>query len=121
MRFILTAALSLSILGCSGSYSFNTNVDKENFENYVPAADVTVYQAEDIDPLNAEYIGIVEGVSCQEKTNQAPPQEVDARNDLRAQAASVGANAVTVQQCYPIKDPAACIAMMSCFGKAYKI
>ncbi|GAD01395.1 Rcs stress response system protein RcsF [Agarivorans albus] len=121
MRVFLIMALSSSLIACSGNYSFNTNVDKENFENYLPATEVEIVNDEQIDPLQAEYLGIVEGLSCQEKANQAPPQKVDARNSLREQAASIGANVVTIQQCYPIEEPAACIAMLSCFGKAYRI
>ncbi|UPW17127.1 hypothetical protein M0C34_12845 [Agarivorans sp. TSD2052] len=120
-RLVLCLSLSVLVSACSGNYSFNSNLDKENFDNYIPAADVSVYQSDQIDPLSAEYLGIVEGVSCQEKANHAPPQEVDARNSLREQAALLGANAVVIQQCYPIAEPVACLAMLSCFAKAYKI
>ncbi|WP_432453830.1 MULTISPECIES: Rcs stress response system protein RcsF [unclassified Agarivorans] len=121
MRQLFLAALAITATACSGNYSFNSNIDKQNFDNYLPAANVTIYAEEHIDPLNSEYLGIIEGVSCQEKVNQAPPQMVDARNDLREQAAALGANAVVIQQCYPINEPPACLAMLSCFGKAYKI
>ncbi len=121
MRQLSTIALCLALTSCSGHYQFNSNLDKENFENYLPATDVEVVTEQYLTQHSHQYLAVVEGISCQEKANQAPPQAVDARNELREQAAELGANAVVIQQCYNIEEPQGCIAMLSCFGKAYQI
>ncbi|WP_026959502.1 MULTISPECIES: Rcs stress response system protein RcsF [Aliagarivorans] len=121
MKYLAFVIMTLGLSACSGGYSFNTNLDRENFENYVPASRVQVLEDGQFDELNSEYLGVVEGIACQESSNDMPPQLVDARNDAREQASLIGANTIVIQQCYPVTDPVGCEAMLSCFARAFSV
>ena len=61
-RLILMMPLIAS--GCA-DFSFNSNLDKENFDEYFKPGGVQIYEQNQLADLNYLYLGTVEGESCQ--------------------------------------------------------
>ncbi|NMP15657.1 Rcs stress response system protein RcsF [Thalassotalea sp. Y01] len=115
----LTSIFSLMIAGCSFGPHVQTNIDKENFDEYFAATNVQMFTEETL-PDTANYLGLVEGNSCKAKANDKPANDIDARTLAREQAAHIGAQAVVFTSCVYVEDPQ-CIEMKVCYGKAYEL
>ncbi|RKF15492.1 hypothetical protein DBZ36_13955 [Alginatibacterium sediminis] len=113
--------VSIVLLSACADYSVNTNVDPKNFKQYVPGAKVSVMQQSELEGKDYKIIRVVEGIACQEKANDRPPQEIDARNDAREQASYLNADAIVIHKCLSIEDEAHCVASISCYAKAISI
>lgn len=113
----LLVLLSLQF-GCSSNLSLNTNLDKENFDNYFAPSSVKVYDDESSLPSNYRYVGLVEGESCKLKSNDAPANAQDARTDARTKAATNKVNAVIFTSCISIEDKQ-CLETVVCYGKTF--
>ena len=112
---------SISLLSaCANGPSIETNLDKENFDEYFAAGNVIVYQNEDELPGKVVSLGLVEGESCKAKENDIPANAADARTMAREKAASMEANAVIFTSCTLIEDQQ-CLEMMVCYGKAFQV
>ena len=112
---------SISLLSaCANGPSIETNLDKENFDDYFAAGNVIVYQNEDELPGKVVSLGLVEGESCKAKENDIPANAADARTMAREKAASMEANAVIFTSCTLIEDQQ-CLEMMVCYGKAFQV
>lgn len=123
--FKLNISLLLSttslFFSCS-HYSFKTNLDKEPIEEYFAVGAVEIYVESDIAQLNYQYIDTVEGSSCQQKQNQAPANDVDARTHARQKAAKLGANGIVFSPCISIEDDEdECLSARLCSAKAIKV
>ena len=70
-RLILMMPLIAS--GCA-NYAFNSNLDKENFDEYFKPGSVRIYEQDELADLNYLYLGTIEGESCQADANQAVPK-----------------------------------------------
>ncbi|WNC70124.1 Rcs stress response system protein RcsF [Thalassotalea nanhaiensis] len=108
------------LCACTNGPSVETNLDKENFDEYFAAGNVTVFQDENELPGKVKFLGLVEGDSCKAKENDIPANAADARTMAREKAASMEANAVVFTSCTPIEDQQ-CLEMMVCYGKAFQI
>ncbi|WP_082897173.1 Rcs stress response system protein RcsF [Thalassotalea crassostreae] len=112
--------IPLAILSVSCGMSVDTNLDKENFDEYFATGGVVMYQSEDEFPGKSDFLGLVEGDSCKLKSNDKPANEIDARTMARNRAADMGANGVIFTSCTLIEDQQ-CLEAMVCYGKAYAI
>ncbi|WOH38071.1 Rcs stress response system protein RcsF [Thalassotalea fonticola] len=117
---LLTISSVSFLFACANGPSVETNLDKENFEEYFAAGNVTVYQNEDDLPGKVISLGLVEGESCKAKENDAPANAADARTMAREKSASMDANAVIFTSCTLIEDQQ-CLEMMVCYGKAFQV
>jgi RcsF protein len=106
--------------GCAQHYTVSTNVDRENFEQYFAPSQVTVYHSVAELPVNAKYLGLVEGEDCQLQAHHAIPEHKIARTQARTAAYQKRANAVVFTGCtfVPSKQ---CHQQLVCFGQAYQI
>ena len=117
----LLAISSITLLSaCANGPNVETNLDKENFDKYFAAGNVTIYQDEDQLPGKVTSLGLVEGESCKAKENDIPANAEDARTMARGKAASIEANAVIFTSCTLIEDQQ-CLEMMVCYGKAFQV
>ena len=117
-RLILMMPLIAS--GCA-NYAFNSNLDKENFDDYFKPGSVRIYEQSELADLNYLYLGTVEGESCQADTNQPQPNAGDARTLARRHAADMGCNGVTIDKCAEFNDTPGCLKQVICYGQALKI
>ncbi len=115
MRPLLALPLLL-LTACSQDYRFSSNLDPDNFDQYFAAGNVALVDAL---PSNAKVLGLVEGQSCQRTGQDPAPSQADARTDMRAKAAQLGADRVKLLRCSEV-DPEAsgCLALMICYGQA---
>ncbi|WNC70737.1 Rcs stress response system protein RcsF [Thalassotalea psychrophila] len=117
---LLTISTVTLLSACANGPSVETNLDKENFDEYFAAGNVTVYQTEDELPGKVVSLGLIEGESCKAKENDIPANAADARTMAREKAASMEANAVVFTSCTLIEDQQ-CLEMMVCYGKAFQV
>lgn len=117
-RLILIMPLIAS--GCA-NYAFNSNLDKENFDDYFKPGSVQIYQQDELAGLNYLYLGTIEGESCQSDANQPRPNAGDARTQARRRAADMGANGVTIDKCAELSDTPGCLKQVICYGQALKV
>lgn len=122
----ITAALIVSLLaaGCAKINDISTNLDRDNFKNYFAPTKVKIVESEKDFTGKYQFIGLVEGESCQEKSHHAAPNEIDARTEARRQAYKLDANAIIFSQCVIIEEDKAakyCLASTVCYGRAYKV
>ncbi len=122
----IAAALIVSLLasGCAKINDISTNLDRDNFKNYFAPTKVKIVKSEKDFTGKYQFIGLVEGESCQEKSHHAAPNEIDARTEARRQAYKLDANAIIFSQCVIIEEDKAakyCLASTVCYGRAYKV
>lgn len=122
VRFSLLLLIITSFLlsACSGNYTFSSNLDSDNFHEYLKPSKVVIYENEKNILSEYKLIGIVEGESCQLKAHHAPPNEIDARTQARAKAFDIGANGIVFTSCIQIEDMQ-CSDLLVCYGQAYII
>lgn len=122
LAIVILAAAFIS--GCAKINDISTNLDRENFKSYFSPTTVKIYTDEKEFTGKHEFLGLVEGESCQEKSHHAAPNEIDARTEARGKAYKLGANAIIFSQCVLIEEDKAakyCVASTVCYGRAYKI
>lgn len=119
MKYAILLLLGLSA-GCS-NYSFHSNLDKKNFTEYFKPSSVRLVEKSDLDDLNYLILGTVEGNSCQEDANQAPPSMGEARTSARERAADMSGNALLISKCIELGKTPGCVASVTCYGQAIKI
>ena len=121
LAIVILAAVFIS--GCAKINDISTNLDRENFKSYFSPTTVKIYTDEKEFTGKHEFLGLVEGESCQEKSHHAAPNEIDARTEARGKAYKLGANAIIFSQCVLIEEDKAakyCVASTVCYGRAYK-
>ncbi|GLS91003.1 exopolysaccharide biosynthesis protein [Psychromonas marina] len=117
----LTALIpALLLAGCS-NYQFSSNLDKDNFEEYFKPSQVIVYSKTDLPDLDYQLIGVVEGSSCQEESNQLPADIKEARTKARVNAANMNANGIVFQSCLTFKADKTCLSNVICYGQALDV
>lgn len=114
-----TGLIAGLVSGCS-NYSFHSNVDKENFEQYFKPSQVKVYEKEQLTELNYIHLTTVEGSVCKQQENEAKPTFADARTQARLAAADAGANGIIFTSCIETQDEV-CLAAALCYGQAIKV
>ncbi len=119
IRPLLVTASMIMLSSCS-NYTFTTNVDKQNFTNYFATGAVTVYENNEKLPALKEYIGMVDGESCQASKDKAPASKVEARTAARKKAYKLTANAVVFTGCASEKTKQ-CQQLIICYAQAYKV
>lgn len=117
---LLLITTIISIVGCSGNYTFESNIKPGNAKEYFSVSEVKIF--EDESEFNAAYqfVGLVEGDDCQEKPHLAPPDPINARTKARKEAYAKQANAVIFTSCINIENNF-CTAQVVCYGKAYRL
>jgi len=119
LRFIPLFS-ALFIVGCS-NYQFSSNVDKENFDEYFKPSQVTVYSKSDLQTLDYQLLGAVEGSSCQRNSNDIPADIKEARTNARINAANMNANGIVFQSCIDFESDKSCISNVICYGRAIDV
>ncbi len=117
-RLILMMPLIAS--GCA-DFAFNSNLDKENFDEYFKPGGVRIYEQNQLADLNYLYLGTVEGESCQADANQAVPNAGEARTLARRRVADMGGNGVSFDKCAEFSDVPGCLKQVICYGQALKV
>ncbi|ALP39607.1 Rcs stress response system protein RcsF [Aeromonas schubertii] len=117
-RLILMMPLLAS--GCA-NFAFNSNLDKENFEEYFKPGSVEIYRQDQLTELNYLYLGTVEGQSCQEGSDQPIPSAANARTEARNRAADLGGNGLVLDKCSERSDTPGCLKQIVCYGQAIKV
>lgn len=120
MRVLFISLFLLLTTACS-NFDYSTNLDKENFDEYFKPSQVVVYQKSDLDDIDHDVIGAVDGSSCQQKENDIPANERDARTKARINAADMNANGIVFQTCLTIEPDKACITNVICYGRALNV
>ena len=116
---ILTGVLLLA--GCSGSYSFHSNLNEENFKEYFKAGDVKVFHTNALPTQAYEPLGLVTGEACQLSSSDKIATEADARTAARKKAADLGANGLIIRSCATLNESNACLSHVLCSGQAIKL
>ena len=117
-RLILMMPLIAS--GCA-DFAFNSNLDKENFDEYFKPGSVQIYEQGQLADLNYLYLGTVEGESCQSDAKQPIPNAGEARTLARRRVADMGGNGVTFDKCAEFSDTPGCLKQVICYGQALKV
>ncbi|MBC8674461.1 exopolysaccharide biosynthesis protein [Aeromonas hydrophila] len=117
-RLILMMPLIAS--GCA-DFAFNSNLDKENFDEYFKPGSVQIYEQGQLADLNYLYLGTVEGESCQSDAKQPIPNAGEARTLARRRVADMGGNGVTFDKCAEFSDTPGCLKRVICYGQALKV
>jgi RcsF protein len=121
LKVALTVVLLTSILGgCTGNYTFESNVKADNAEEYFSASKVKIYDNEQDFDASYQYVGLVEGEDCQKEPHLAPPDPINARTQARQIAYLQKANAIIFTSCIDIETKH-CVAQVVCYGKAYRV
>jgi len=121
LRIRLIALLTIVVLSGCSSYQFSSNLDKENFDEYFKPSQVTVYSKADLKDLDYQFIGAVEGSSCQEAVNERPADIKEARTNARINAADMNANAIVFQSCLNFPADKVCVSNIICYGRAFDV
>lgn len=119
LRFATVFSVLL-LAGCS-NYEFSSNVDKENFDEYFKPSQVTIYSKEELKTLDYQLLGVVEGSSCQEESNDLPADIKQARTNARINAADMNANGIVFQSCINFEQDNTCISNIICYGRAIDV
>lgn len=118
---ILALLITLPLLAnCSGNYTFESNVQPDNAQQYFSASKVKIFNDESEFASVFEYVGLVEGEDCQKKEHLAAPDPINARTEARQAAFLQQANAIIFTSCVDIETKH-CVAQVVCYGKAYRL
>lgn len=120
IRFILISLTSIVLSACS-HLEFSSNVDKQNFKDYFKPSQVSVYEKSQLTDLDYQFIGTVDGSSCQVQEKDRPADIKEARTDARIRAAEMQANGVVFQSCLTFKKDSACVSNIICYGRAISV
>ncbi len=118
LPYYLISAFLLS--GCS-NFSFTSNVDKDNFDTYFKPSEVKIYSKEQLQGVDYDVTGSVEGSSCQLEENDRPADIKEARTKARIHAADINANGLIIQSCITFKADDSCLSNIICYGQAISI
>ncbi|WP_022942515.1 Rcs stress response system protein RcsF [Psychromonas hadalis] len=119
LRFI--ALISVGLLSGCSHYSFTSNLDKENFDEYFKPSQVTVYSKSDLQDLDYQLISAVEGSSCQQAKKDLPADIKEARTNARINAANMNANGIVFQSCINFATDKTCISNIICYARAIDV
>ena len=121
IKMLLTTALLTPMLsGCSGNYTFESNVKADNAKEYFSASKVKIFNDEQEFNTTYQYVGLVEGEDCQKEQHLAAPDAINARTQARQAAYLQQANAIIFTSCIDIETKH-CVAQVVCYGKAYRL
>jgi len=120
MRLLFISLFLVFIGGCS-HFEYSTNVSKKNFEQYFKPSQVRVYKKSDLKNLDYNIIGAVDGSSCQQKENDLPASEREARTNARVNAANMHANGIVFQTCLTIKPDKTCLSNIICYARGLDV
>ncbi len=121
VKVALTTSLFTALLvGCSGNYTFESNVKADNAKEYFSASKVKIYTDEQEFGESYQYVGLVEGEDCQKEQHLAAPDPINARTQARRSAYLQKANAIIFTSCVDIETKH-CVAQVVCYGKAYRV
>jgi RcsF protein len=124
MRLLFLFITASMLTSCASHYSFNSNLDPENFERYYQPSSVNVYSEAQLMQLPHTQLGQVQGESCRDRSDLPPAQASDARTEARREAAKLGANGILFSECITLSGEDAlpgCIDNVICIGNALKV
>lgn len=119
LRFI--ALISAALLSGCSNYSFTSNVDKENFDEYFKPSQVTIYSKSDLKSLDYQLLGAVEGSSCQQDKKDLPANIKEARTNARINATNMNANGIVFQSCINFEADKTCLSNIICYARAIDV
>lgn len=114
---LFLVVISSSVLLSCSYFSFESNVDPSNFTDYFAQSTVTVYSDKELMDMDYAEVGFIEGLSCQEQSNDRPASEGEARTLAKKQAAEKGANGIVFSKCVTLSNTASCVSSVSCYGR----
>lgn len=109
---------TFALSACS-NFSFETNLDPENFEEYAKPARVDVYTQDSILEHRYHSLGMVSGLACQETEQDYIALPEDARTDAKVKIANMGGNGVVFHKCVRLEKTAACAVSVTCYGEGF--
>lgn len=120
MNKALALIVPLLLAACASDYEVNTNLDRQNFENYFKPSAVTIYNADTLPP-GSQRLSDVTGTSCQAMPSDIPASDADARTQARIKSADLGANALIIDVCDTEADTRnpQCSELITCYGRAF--
>ena len=122
MKKAILLATGLLLNGCTGNYTFHSNLDEQNFKEYFKAGDVKVFHTGDLPVSAYQPLGLVTGEACQTSSNDKIASKEDARTKARKAAADLGANGIIIRSCATLNESnSSCITHVLCSGQAIKI
>ena len=113
----------LTLFCCSTDYQIQSNVDLAKITQYFSPSQVTIYESEEDIKAVYQFIGAVEGESCQSQPHHQQIDEVTARTNARKNAYLLKANAIVFSGCALITGDKAdkyCISSYICYGRAFR-
>ncbi len=116
-NILLVAVASCILAGCTG-YSFQSNLNPNNFKEYYKPSAVDVVTDEDLQGKPYKSKGMVTGLSCQVKEGDVVATDADARTDARLKAVDLNANAIRFKKCVRLENTPACLVSWSCYADA---
>ncbi|MFT6976704.1 MAG: RcsF protein [Shewanella psychromarinicola] len=117
----IVSGIALLLSACASDYTFKSNLDSKNINDYFKASDVQLYEGNQLPKGPFAVLGLVEGEACQESSQDAPPQMAVARTNARRAAADLGANGFVVKSCFIIAEAdTSCFSRALCVGQAIK-
>ena len=120
IRFIIISFTTILLSACS-NLKFSSNVDKQNFDDYFKPSQVSVYEKSQLTDLDYQFIGAVDGSSCQLEEKDRPADIKEARTNARIRAAEMQANGIVFQSCLTFKKDKACVSNIICYGRAINV
>ena len=122
MKSMSLVVIGLLLTGCTGSYTFHSNLDKQNFKEYFKAGDVKVFRDGEL-PMSAyQALGLVTGEACQTSKNDKVASKEDARTEARKAAADLGANGIIIRGCATLNESnSQCLSHVLCSGQAVSL
>lgn len=121
---IIASVFTLFVTSCAKISTISTNLDSDNFTRYFSPTAVAIVTDESDFKAKYQFIGLVEGESCQEQAHHELPNEIDARTEARRNAYKLNANAIIFSRCVLIANDKAskqCVASKVCYGRAYQV
>jgi RcsF protein len=117
----IVSGIALLLSACASDYTFKSNLDSKDIDDYFKASDVQLYEGNQLPKGQFTILGLVEGEACQETSQDAPPQMAVARTNARRAAADLGANGFVVKSCFMITEAdSSCFSRALCVGQAIK-
>lgn len=120
LKFTLILATTCLLAACSG-YSFNTNLDKENFSDYFAVSQVSYYQADQLSDYYVEQMGVIETEDCQTSLMDPPAEKKKAMIAAKRIAAKKGANGIIIDSCIVPPSSKLCLSSYICYSSAIKV
>ncbi|MGL5006023.1 MAG: Rcs stress response system protein RcsF [Plesiomonas sp.] len=119
MQKIILVSTALLLGGCATHYNVDSNLNPQNVKTYFAPTTIAVYEkTEQLNKVNYQNIGRVQGEVCQASDNEKPASIQEARNTAQRHAQEMGGNALLLNQCLILDNVPGCKQLALCQGSA---